>query len=273
MTALAPALVAPAHRRLGRWGGGLGLAVLLALAVHGAGLGPDALGRLDVTGLRALRGVLHPDLSGAEVGAVVRAAGETLAMAGAGLLLSVLVAGPIALLLTGTARAPRLLRAAARLVAAGLRGVPELVWALVLVTVVGLGPAAGTLALACHGTGLLAKLWAEQLDAVDPRPVEAVRLSGASRPATLALAVLPQARAGLVSLLLYQLECNVRAATVLGVVGAGGIGQAIDLSLRLFDYARLGTLLLAVLVLVLGVDTLSRAVRRRLGARVDGAER
>ncbi len=98
-----------------------------------------------------------------------------------------------------------------------------------------------------------------------PAVVEAVRLTGASRAATLALAVVPQARPGLLSLLLYQLECNVRTATVLGFVGAGGIGQAIDLALRLFDYGQLGTLVIAVLALVLGVDALSRTARRRLG--------
>lgn len=99
-------------------------------------------------------------------------------------------------------------------------------------------------------------------------PSEAIRLSGASRSAVLLLAVLPQARPGLLSLLLYQLECNVRSATVLGIVGAGGLGQAIELSLRLFDYPRLGTLVAAVLVLVLGVDALSRQLRGRCGADV-----
>ncbi len=87
--------------------------------------------------------------------------------------------------------------------------------------------------------------------------MQALRLTGASRPAVLLLGVLPQARPGLLSLLLYQLECNVRTATVLGIVGAGGLGQAIDLSLRLFDYGQLGTLLVTVLVLVLGVDAVS----------------
>ncbi len=90
-------------------------------------------------------------------------------------------------------------------------------------------------------------------------PSEAIRLSGASRSAVLLLAVLPQARPGLLSLLLYQLECNVRSATVLGIVGAGGLGQAIE---------RLGTLVAAVLVLVLGVDALSRQLRGRCGADV-----
>lgn len=93
-----------------------------------------------------------------------------------------------------------------------------------------------------------------------------MRLAGASRPAVLALAVLPLARPGLLSLLLYQLECNVRTATVLGIVGAGGLGQSIDLSLRLFDYPRLGTLVVTVLVLVLGVDALSRRLGTAVGA-------
>lgn len=93
-----------------------------------------------------------------------------------------------------------------------------------------------------------------------------MRLAGASRPTVLALAVLPLARPGLLALLPYQLECNVRTATVLGIVGVGGLGQSIDLSLRLFDYPRLGTLVVTVLVLVLGVDALSRRLRTAVGA-------
>jgi phosphonate transport system permease protein len=210
--------------------------------------------------------VLSPDLDPQVLRDTALAAAQTLQIAVAGLLLSALVAFPLALLLAGSSSAARPLRAAARLLAAVLRGVPELVYALVFVAVVGLGPLAGTLAVAVHGAGLLAKLWSEQLEAVDRRPVEAVRLSGAGRAAVLVLATLPLARPGLLSLLLYQLECNVRTATVLGIVGAGGLGQAIDLSLRLFDHGRLGTLVLTVLVLVLGVDALSRRLRAAVGA-------
>ncbi len=252
------------RRPLSRWGGGLGVAALLLWAAHGAGLG--TLPSLDLGGARALRGVLQPDVDAAVLRDVARAAAQTLQIAVAGLLLSALAAAPLALLLAGASRAPRAVRAGARLVTAALRGIPELVYALVFVAVLGLGPAAGTLAVAVHGAGLLGKLWAEQLEAVDDRPVQAVRLSGASRPAVLLLGVLPQARPGLLSLLLYQLECNVRTATVLGIVGAGGLGQAIDLSLRLFDYGQLGTLILTVLALVLGVDAVSRWLRGRWGA-------
>ena len=261
MTAVA---VAELRRPLSRWGGGLGLLVLALWAAHGAGLG--ALASLDVQGAQALRGVLRPDVEPAVLRDVARAAVQTLQIALAGLLLSALAAAPLAVLLAGSTRAPRPVRALARLLTAGLRGIPELVYALVFVAVVGLGPAAGTLAVAVHGAGLLGKLWGEQLEAVEERPVRALRLTGASRTAVLLLAVLPQARPGLLSLLLYQLECNVRTATVLGIVGAGGLGQAIDLSLRLFDYGQLGTLLVTVLALVLGVDAVSRRLRGRWGA-------
>lgn len=261
----APAAVsATSGRGAARWGGTAALLAVVVWAVHG--VGPQGLADLDLRGARALSGVLRPDVSGVVLREVAAAAAETLQIAVAGLVLSAVAAAPLALLLAGSSRAARPVRAAARLVAALLRGVPELVYALVFVAVVGLGPLAGTLAVAVHGAGLLAKLWSEQLESVDPRPVEAVRLSGGGRASVLLLAVLPLARPGLLSLLLYQLECNVRTATVLGIVGAGGLGQAIDLSLRLFDYAKLGTLVLTVLVLVLGVDALSRRVRAAVGA-------
>jgi len=246
------------------WGGSLGLLFVAVWALHGAELG--RLGDVDVGGVRVLSGLLRPDLSAPVLAGVAKAAAATVQIAVAGLLLSVLVAAPLALLMAGSSRVAPLARTAARMLAALLRGIPELVYALVFVSVVGLGPVAGTCALAVHGAGLLAKLWAEQLEAVDGRPVEAARLSGAGRGAVVALAVLPQARPGLLSLLLYQLECNIRTATVLGIVGAGGLGQAIDLSLRLFDYGQLGTLVAAVLILVLGVDALSRRLRGRWGA-------
>ena len=145
-----------------------------------------------------------------------------------------------------------------------LRAVPELVWALVFITVVGLGPFAGALATGIHAGGLLGKLWAGQLEAVDPAPVEAVRLLGMGRLGVAALAVVPQARRNLISLGMYQWECNVRAATIVGFVGAGGIGQQVDVSIRLFRYSETSTLILAVLVMVFAADGLSTLVRRAL---------
>lgn len=181
-------------------------------------------------------------------------------------MLSVVLASPLALLMPGTRRAARPVGALCRALAALLAGVPELVYVLVFVR--SSGPLAGACALAVHGVGQLAKLWSEQLEAVDGRPVEALRLTGAGRGCGAGLGVLPQARAGLLSLLLYQLKCDIRSATVLGIVGAVGLGQAIELSLRLFDHAKLGTLVAAVLVLVLVVDALSRRLRGQWGPKV-----
>lgn len=214
-----------------------------------------------------VQGLFSPDLTAAWLQVALAATVETVQIAVVGLLLAGLGAAPLALLLAANTQAPAPLREAARLVAAVQRGVPDLLWALLLVSALGPGPAAGALALGVHGAGALAKLWAEQLEAVDPDPVEAMSLMGAGRVATAALATVPLARGGLVSLLLFQGECNIRASAVLGFVGAGGIGQELAISLKLFRYEQLSTLVLAVLALMLVTDLLSRWWRRRLGAR------
>lgn len=243
------------------------VAVLL-WAWDGAGISLAALteGREGAAHLAA--GFLRPDLSPAFLDDVARAALQTVQIAVVGLALAITMGGPLALLLAGVAGAHPVLRFAARLVSAVLRGVPDLVWALLLVAAIGPGPAAGSIAIGLHGIGMLAKLSAEQLEAVNPAPVEAVRLSGAGRPATTIIAVLPQARAGLASVTLYQFECNIRTSTVLGFVGAGGLGQEMAISLRLFRYAELSTYVLTVLALMLVIDALSRRARQHLGATI-----
>lgn len=256
----------PAARPLRRWSTVtlVVVAVIASFAATDVGIGPLIEGRAGAA--RLLRGFTDPDLSAEFLAIVGRAAAETMAIAMAGLAIACAIGLPLAVLIAANVDAPRWVRRAARTTAATLRGIPELLWALVFVAAVGLGPAAGVFAIALHGAGLLAKLCSEQLEAVDPAPVEAVRLTGASRSATVLLATIPQARTGLTSLVLYQWECNIRTATVVGFVGAGGIGQALDISLRLFRYDELSTLVIAVLVLILGVDALSRVVRRRMGA-------
>jgi phosphonate transport system permease protein len=218
---------------------------------------------------RMLTGLFPPELNAPLLSDILKATIETLQISVAALFLGALMGLPLAAFIAGNVRAPGWCGSVARVVAAFLRGVPELLWALLFVAMVGLGPAAGVYAVALHAAGLLAKLCSEQMEAVDPAPVEAMRLTGASRTATLALAILPQCRSGIVSVLLYQWECNIRSSTVIGFVGAGGIGQALGISLRLFDYQELATLLIAVLVLILGADRISRGLRRRLGAAVN----
>lgn len=245
---------------------GLVVAAVLVWAVSGTGISLGALldGRAGATLL--ISGFLSPDLSADFLADVGAALVETVQISLTGLLFAALFGLPLALVIAGNVEAPGALRSGARTLAAALRGVPDLLWALLFVATVGPGPAAGALALAVHGAGSLAKLCAEQLEAVDPAPVEALRLTGAGRPATTALAIVPQAGPGLASLLMYQWECNLRTSTVLGFVGAGGIGQELAISLKLFRYDELSTLVIAVLVVILLVDLLSRIIRRRLGA-------
>lgn len=152
-----------------------------------------------------------------------------------------------------------------------LRTLPELLWALVLVLAVGLGPFAGALALGIHTAGVLGRLYAEVLEEVPRGPVEALEASGAGRGAASLFAALPHAFPQLVGYTLYRWEVNIRASAVLGVVGAGGLGTLLHLSLGLFHVHRTLTLVLVVVALVTLVDLASGALRRRIA--VGGPER
>jgi phosphonate transport system permease protein len=252
--------------RTGRWSLTTLVLVALVWSVQGAGVSPGTLAEGREGGLQLLRGFLTPELSGDFLVDVAAAVAQTAQISITGLLIAVAAGLPTAGLLAGNVGAPAALRGLARVGGATLRGVPELLWALLFVAMIGPGPAAGALAIGLHGAGLLAKLGAEQFEAVKPAPIEAIRLTGASRTATAVLGIIPESRAGLASLLLYQWECNIRTSTVLGFVGAGGIGQELAISLKLFRYDELSTLVLAVLAVILAVDLLSRAIRRYLGA-------
>jgi phosphonate transport system permease protein len=151
-----------------------------------------------------------------------------------------------------------------RLLLNALRAVPELVWAAMLLVVAGLGPLAGTLALALHTSGVLGRLFAETVENADPGPAFALRCQGVRETQVLLYATLPQVAPQLLSYVLYRWENNIRAATVLGVVGAGGLGQMLAFHLDLFQMGRVATVVLAMIVLVLGVDVLSHALRRAL---------
>ncbi|MFQ5840551.1 MAG: phosphonate ABC transporter, permease protein PhnE [Candidatus Methylomirabilales bacterium] len=145
-----------------------------------------------------------------------------------------------------------------------LRSIPEIVWAIIFVFVVGLGPFAGVLALGVHTGGVLGKLFAEVLENVDTQPIEALQGTGARRPAILMYGILPQALPHFVSFALYRWEVNIRAAAILGFVGAGGLGQQFRLAVNLFWDHQILTLLLAVLLMVTFVDYLSAYLRRTL---------
>lgn len=153
---------------------------------------------------------------------------------------------------------------AGRTFVAFLRSVPELISALFLVLAFGFGAIPGIVALALHSIGFLAKFFAEDIESADVRPQEAVAVTGAGRLTVLRLAVLPQVLPSFTALTLYILDRNVRMATVIGLVGAGGIGQELKGRFDLFQYDRVGTLLLVIFLTVLLLDFLAARMRRVL---------
>lgn len=195
---------------------------------------------------------------------------ETLAMSLLGTLLAAL--GGLALSLGASARGhdglpsrtTPLLRGTARTALNVLRSVPELVWAVLLLIAAGLGPFSGTLALALHTSGVLGRLFAESIENAPPEPAFALRARGVGRLRVFLWATLPQIWPQVVSYTLYRWENNIRAAAVLGVVGAGGLGQMLSYHLGLFQMHESCTVLLAMMSLVAVVDAMSYAARRWL---------
>ncbi len=187
---------------------------------------------------------------------------ETLAISWVGTLLA--VAGGMLVALPAAGLWGGLPRALSRFLLNGLRAVPELVWAALLVIVAGLGPFPGTMALALHTTGVLGRLFAEALENVPPEPTLALRRNGAGAVAAFAYGTFPQVVPQLLSYTLYRWENNIRAAAILGVVGAGGLGQLLFYHLGLFHFAESGTVIFAMLLLVGLVDWASTALRERL---------
>jgi len=222
-----------------------------------------------------------PDLSAETLLDAAGGAVETFAISLVGSALAALIAFPLSLLATRTVLYRGVLYEGQRLgpvqgalrravwvgskaVMAVLRTVPEIVWALIFVFIVGLGPFPGVLALGVHTGGVLGKLFGEVLEDVDPRPLEALQSTGATRPGIILYGILPQAVPQFVSYVLYRWEVNIRAAAIMGFVGAGGLGQRIHVALSLFQDHQLLTLILAVYVMVTLVDVLSAWLRARL---------
>jgi phosphonate transport system permease protein len=182
-------------------------------------------------------------------------------------LLGTMVAATIALPLGFVSArnvAPPALFVPSRVVLNFFRSVDTLVYALIFVAAVGLGPFPGVLAVVAYTTTSLAKLYSEAIEGIDPGPVDAITATGATRIQVLRYGVLPQVLPLFLSYVLYRLETNIRAATVLGFVGAGGIGFYLQTYLRMIDYPAASTTLLVTIVMVMVIDALSSRVRARL---------
>ena len=207
---------------------------------------------------------------------VLKQTWQTVAIATAGLALALLGAIPATLIITerlsisrlgtGRMRAPAAaLRQVVRWMLILLRSVPELVWALLFVRVVGLGPTAGVLAIAISYSGMLGKVYAEILESTDARATDVLLANGSSRLSALLYGALPESSSELVSYTVYRWECAIRGSAVMGFVGAGGLGQLMQESVNAMNGGEVSTMLIMFVLLVALADLVSRLLRKGLG--------
>jgi phosphonate transport system permease protein len=238
-------------------------ALLLALGLWRVDASPlriwEGLGNLGW-----LAALMWPPSPGGALAALLHGLAETLAMAFLGTLLAAVVALPLSLPGAANVLRSALARFTLRRAYDGLRAVDSLVWALIFVSAVGMGPFAGILALALPDIGTMAKTFSEALEAADRRQLEAVRAAGASRLQAIRYGLLPQAAPEMLAQVLYTFESNTRSATILGVVGAGGIGLALADRIRINNWDEAGFIMLLILAAVAAIDAAGRRLRLRL---------
>ncbi len=219
---------------------------------------PDAIH----TSIEFLRGFAPPDMASAFLHKVAFATFETFSMSAIGTLIAAFIG--ILLGLPASGRFGMTARLATRAVLNVLRSIPELVWASILLIAAGLGPFAGTLALALHTMGVLGRLFADAFENCPPLPEETLRGNGVHPVAAFVYSTLPQSGPQLMLYTLYRWENNIRAAAILGVVGAGGLGQMLKYHLSLFQMQQAATVIVAMLLMVAAVDALSFLLRRMM---------
>jgi len=271
----------PTKRTFG-WFLAAAFAIVLAVSLREAQVDPRLLVHGDAAGnaLRFVGGMFPPALGADFVAQLLRPVVETIQISVMGTAIAVVVGFPLGLFATAslmwrgtlherTAGARRALLGVlpyglARAILSVFRAIPEYVWAFMFVRAVGLGPFSGVLALGIAYGGILGKVYSEILEGVDPRPIEALHAAGVSRAAVVTYGLVPEALPHLVSYTLYRWECAIRASAILGFVGAGGIGQQVELSMRMFQFDEVLTELTVLFVLVAAVDFVSGRIRGRL---------
>jgi phosphonate transport system permease protein len=258
-------IVVPQYSLMERWR--VPLAALIVLLLLAWSWGPVEMSKSTslVTDWRnmvdLLSGFMKPNFRDWKV--FVAAMVETVQIAIWGTALAVLIGAPFSILASSNVCPVWIVQPVRRLMDAS-RAINEIVFALVFVVAVGLGPLAGVLALAVHNIGVIAKLFSEAVEATDPRPVEGIRATGATRLQEVVHGILPQVMPLWSSFTLYRFETNVRSATVLGIVGAGGIGQPLYENIRSFQYAETASIIIIVVATVSLIDLLSSRIRKFL---------
>jgi phosphonate transport system permease protein len=235
---------------------------LVAWSVVGVEINPQKLQRFWPNIFRFVGSLWPPDHT--FWGELVEPILSTIQMAFLGTLLSMVLSFPFALLAARNTSPHPSVYQISRLILNMIRAIPSLVWAIIFVAAMGFGPFAGVIALGVGQVGVLGKLYSEAIEAINPRPVEAVRATGAGVLQVFAFAVIPQALPLMISYTLLDFESNIRSATILGIVGAGGIGFELQAAFSQFKFHQVLTILIEIVVLVTVIDQLSAFVRRRL---------
>lgn len=267
-----PAVRDPAAQRRLFWG--LAALALLGPSLYASEFKPWILfapENLKVSA-RFIGDFFPPKLAGDFLALVAREAWRTVAIATAGIALALIIAIPLCLASTAALSVsalpgrmhglPFALRQGVRLLSILLRSVPELVWALVLVRVVGLGATAGVLAIALTYGGMLGKVYGDILESSDMQPTTALLRNGAGRLQAFFYGLLPQNSGELTSYTVYRWECAIRSSAVLGFVGAGGLGQQMEMSMKMFNGSEVSTMLIAFVLLVWLADCVSLQLRK-----------
>jgi len=248
-------------------------AILLACGLALAAFVVFCLVRFDASPARIVNGMerfakiagaLFPPTPGDAFWDLVKAMLESIGMAFLGTLIAAVIAVPLGFLGARNVLPIRLLRFPIRRSFDFLRGVDALVWALVYVRAVGLGPLAGVLAIATTDVGIFAKLFAEAIENVDRRQVEGVRAAGGNAVKTVRFGIVPQVLPIMLSNVLYMFESNTRSATILGIIGAGGIGFALSDRIRAHRWDEVGFIIIMIIVVVALIDFLSHLLRTRV---------
>lgn len=269
-TLLDPSDLAPPGRpkpplgpRLFRWG--IAAAVIIPAIWSAAGLNISMDRLLDAPGdiWNIVHRLFPPDLSPEAVQRALPKIMESIFIAWIGTMIGAFFSFPLAFFAAKN-MTPTWLNTGIRQVLNAIRAIPELLVAMVLIPITGLGAWTGTLALGIHSIGTLGKLSSEVIEGIDEGPVEAVAAVGGGQIARIRFAVIPQVMPNIVAYWLYRFEINIRASAVLGVVGAGGVGAELVSQLRFRDFSRAGTVLFLTIAAVLLVDMVSARVRRRI---------
>ncbi|SDD98825.1 phosphonate ABC transporter, permease protein PhnE [Rhodospira trueperi] len=258
----------PLRQRLGRWAGWAGFAAFLVYALWQLRFFDVAMIAAGFGRLGDVLSFMWPPAHNGNLPDFLKGIGETLAMAFLGTLGAALLAVPLGFLGAKTVVRAWPIHFLTRRTFDVFRGISQLIWAMIFINVVGLGPFAGILAIIVGDMAVLAKMFAEAIENIDQGEVEGVRAAGGGRLAEIRLGMLPQVVPIMLSQTLYYFESNTRSSTILGFVGAGGIGLQLSDRIRVNNWDEAGFIIILILITVFLIDTLSRFIRQRfIGVR------